>query len=163
MKRARAPDKELGADDGKSELRAKVTAINNSSLSHEEKGAALRALMTGKRENDKLKAAASSGSTKGLLPENKIVAPMLEAMPVELIETIAQYLLVRDFAALRLAGRAARDKSAHGFVKRFFARRTMRLEWVSMRLVVLILGHAEFGPAVRELCVLVRSSAVSYA
>jgi hypothetical protein len=142
---------ELRSDDGMGELRSEVHKITRNHITHEERGAALRALMTAPRP--KATVSASSASKELRLQEHPVVAPRLQALPVELTESIALHLDPTSFGTFRLSCRALRYKSSHCFVKKFFTRRILRLNWVSMRRLSIIQNSECFNAAIKELVI----------
>jgi hypothetical protein len=109
--------------------------------------------MTAKPDAAHVIGAASRGKSKVKYQEYVAVAPALEAMPIELIENITQYLSLREFGTCRLSSRMLRDKSTYYFIKRFFEKRTIELEWESLRRLAIIESRELLGPAIKHLVV----------
>ncbi|KIW00122.1 uncharacterized protein PV09_08304 [Verruconis gallopava] len=146
---------ELGEDDGMAELRARVHEINRRFNTHEERGAALRSLMMSRPKQAPSASSAWSSDTRPRPSKTAAVEPRLEALPVELVESIVLHLDLLDFGRFRQACSALQQKSLPFFTKAFFTTRTVRLNWPSMRHLALLQMQAHLGTAIKDLIVLV--------
>lgn len=154
-------DTQLPANDGMLLLRREIQGIWNTFSKHEDRAAALRQIH--------IRNVARSSSRSGeLVPQrpydtvirHPYIEPKLQKLPVELIETIASFLDKRSFMELRYTGRAMRDGSSHGFLRRFFETRTAVLGWESLRRLAVVVAQPNLRGAVKHLVFLVENEVV---
>lgn len=159
---ATGKDVEIPENDGKQQLRKEIHKILHSKYTHEEQGSALRDLMTqpyrtaaGTLENENDSQGSTHKNLKPQLPPNTLIAPMLEELPVELVEGIALNLDAKDFYNLRLASKTLMVKSMHYFRKQFFTRRCLLMDWNSLRKFVILLNDPvlEIHPVIQHVSV----------
>src|ERR1700761_3332263 len=132
---------ELPEDDGMKDLRLEIQRTQSSNLTLGQKGAQIYALMNDSQRKQVQWEAKASNTILSIhknLPEREAIPPHLEGLPVELVESIAQLLSLRDFGRFRLSSSILRAKSRHYFNTRFFSHRVIHAEWESLRKLMVI-------------------------
>ncbi|CAO2650192.1 Nn.00g014840.m01.CDS01 [Neocucurbitaria sp. VM-36] len=77
----------------------------------------------------------------------------LASLPTELIEQIASHLDLSSFRHVRLTCSSIRQQTLHHFKDRYFRKRTLQWTNESLKLLVEVTGHVDFGDELQHLVI----------